>query len=85
MAKYSISFTRSALKDFESLPPAVQKRIGPAIDGLAMNPRPSGVKKLQVEFLYRIRVGDYRVVYAISDEVRIVLITDVGHRSRIYR
>jgi mRNA interferase RelE/StbE len=54
---------------------------------LAENPRPAGVKKLKGnnEDLYRIRSGDYRVVYSIEDEIRVVDIRKIGHRKDIYR
>jgi len=57
------------------------------INGLAENPRPSGVKKLKgiSEDLYRIRSGDYRVIYSISDQIRIVDIRKIGHRKDIYK
>jgi len=56
------------------------------IDGLRVNPRPNGSKKLNKEDpLYRIRVGDYRVVYQIQDKILLVLILKVGHRRDIYR
>lgn len=58
-----------------------------AIDGLKENPRPNGVKKLKStdENLYRIRVGDYRILYTIEDTIQIVDITKVGHRRYIYK
>ncbi|MES1217243.1 MAG: type II toxin-antitoxin system RelE/ParE family toxin, partial [Bacteroidota bacterium] len=57
------------------------------ISSLAQNPRPLGVKKLKgsTEDLYRIRSGDYRVIYSVDDEIRIVDIRKVGHRKDIYK
>jgi mRNA interferase RelE/StbE len=85
MADYSISFVRSARKELESLPIPLVRRILTKIERLAKNPRPSGCKKLQgARDLWRIRLGDYRVIYAILDrEVRIEIIT-VRHRSQAY-
>jgi mRNA interferase RelE/StbE len=69
-----------------ALPQAAQARIASAIDALAGDPRPSGVTKLRgPEGFYRIRVGDYRVVYAIEDDVLLVLVVRVGHRREVYR
>ena len=55
------------------------------IENLAENPRPPGAIKLAGQEAYRIRVGDYRVVYAIADERLVILVVDVGHRREIYR
>ncbi|MFN6964731.1 MAG: type II toxin-antitoxin system RelE family toxin [Pyrinomonadaceae bacterium] len=85
MADYSISFARSARKELEVLPSPLIQRIFKKIEGLARNPRPARSKKLQgSRDLYRIRVGDYRVVYSIFDrEVRIEIVT-IRHRSKAY-
>jgi mRNA interferase RelE/StbE len=56
-----------------------------AIDKLPDNPRPSGCRKLKGADVYRIRVGDYRVVYEIHDDVLIVLVVRVAHRSEVYK
>ena len=69
-----------------SLPRAAQVRIAPKIEALADEPRPPGVKKLAgEEELYRIRVGDYRVIYAIEDAELVVLVVMVGDRKDVYR
>jgi mRNA interferase RelE/StbE len=60
-------------------------RISKAIHLLGSEPRPRGVTKLTGAELYRIHVGDYRVVYAIDDTIRVVSVTSVGHRRDIYR
>lgn len=57
----------------------------PRIDQLARNPQPRGYRRLEGSDLYRIRVGDYRVVYGINDAERFVVVTAVRHRSRAYR
>ena len=78
---YRIEIRPAALKDLAALDRPVQRRIAAAIDALAATPRPSGVKKLEgAEDLYRIRVGDYRVIYAIDDRVLVVLVVRVRHR-----
>ena len=84
---YTVSLRRSALKELQSLPKTAVRKVGGAIDKLAENPRPDGVKKLKSseEDLYRIRVGDYRIVYGIEDEIKIVDIRKIGHRKDIYR
>jgi len=83
---YQVQFSRSAEKEIAALPGAVVKRLAKAIDGLENNPRPQGCKKLKgsAENLWRIRVGDYRVVYSIEDVLLIVDIRKVGHRKDIY-
>jgi mRNA interferase RelE/StbE len=85
MAEYSISFVRSARKELESLPDPLLRRVLAKIETLAKNPRPGGCKKLKgAQDLWRIRIGEYRVVYSILDrEVRIEIIT-VRHRSKAY-
>jgi mRNA interferase RelE/StbE len=63
-----------------------QARLGRRIESLADNPRPQGVKKLAGEDdFYRVRVGDYRIVYQIRDKSLLVLIVRLGHRSEVYR
>jgi len=63
----------------------IQSRLKPKIESLAFNPRPPDTIKLQgFDDTYRIRVGDYRVLYEIHDNVLLVLIVDVGHRKRVY-
>lgn len=83
---YSITFARAAERQFRNLTANVQARLQPRIDALADDPRPRGVERLAgSESLYRIRVGDYRVIYAIDEEKLIVLVVRLGHRRDIYR
>jgi len=83
---YKIEFTPSALRQFEKLENPIQKRLSKKIDFLSKNPRPSGVEKLSAEDdLYRIRAGDYRVIYQIQDKVLLVLVVKVGHRREVYQ
>ena len=83
---YRTEFTSSATRDFSKLTEDIRQRLMPKIDALAHDPRPMGVQKLQGrENRYRIRVGDYRIVYEIQDEILVVLIVRVGHRREVYR
>ena len=82
---YKVSILRSAQKSLASVSPASQDRIIAAIRRLASSPRPPGVKKLAGREAWRIRVGDYRVIYEISDADLTILVVDVGHRKDIYR
>jgi len=86
MPEYTITFAQSARKDLERLSASIVNRVFPKIEVPAQNPRPSGCRKLQgVENLWRIRVGDYRVVYQVFDEELVVDIVAVRHRSKAYR
>jgi mRNA interferase RelE/StbE len=86
MPEYTITFAQSARKDLERLSASIVNRVFPKIEALAQNPRPAGCRKLQgVENLWRIRAGDYRVVYQVFDEELVVDIVAVRHRSKAYR
>lgn len=83
---YRVEFAPKAARQFRALDKGLQTRLVRRIDGLAANPRPQGVKKLAGEDdLYRLRVGDYRILYQIQEQRLIVLVVGVGHRSEIYR
>ncbi len=83
---YRVEFAPRAEGEFRKLPRPAQVRLKARIDSLAGNPRPQGVQLLSGdERLYRIRVGDYRIIYAIEDEVLLVLIVKLGHRRDVYR
>ncbi len=82
----AIQFTPAAARQLERLDAPIRRRIGTAIDGLVENERPQGAKKLQgSEDLWRVRIGDYRVIYQIHDRRLLVVIVTLGHRSDIYR
>ncbi len=84
--KYKIAFAPAALRQLRKLPEQDRKRIVREIGLLETNPRPSGAKKLRgADTLWRIRVGDYRVVYEIEDARLTVLVLRVAHRKDIYR
>ena len=83
---YRVLLERAAEKDLSRLSPAMHNRVILAIQALATNPRPPGCRKLVGSRKdWRIRVGDYRVVYEIADEIRIVRINRVRHRREVYR
>jgi len=83
---YRIEATATARRQVRRLPRETQDRVRLRVRALAIDPRPPGVTKLTGhERLYRIRVGDYRVIYEIRDEVLLVLVVEVGHRRDVYR
>ena len=85
MVKYSLEIKHSAQRELDALDDAVFKRIDRKILALADNPRPAGCKKLRgYRDQWRIRVGDWRVVYLIDDTARLVTITRVAHRREVY-
>ena len=85
MASYRIRFKQSVAKDLRSMPKKDVQRILRRIEGLADEPRPVGVEKLSGDEKYRIRQGNYRILYAIDDDVITVTIVKVGHRRDVYR
>jgi mRNA interferase RelE/StbE len=86
VAEYRVVFARSARRELERLEMSVARRIIARIDALATDPRPPGCVKLQgAADLWRIRIGDYRVVYSVDDDARVVDIRVVRHRSDAYR
>ncbi|MGH7999178.1 MAG: type II toxin-antitoxin system RelE family toxin [Brasilonema sp.] len=86
MNEYQVVFSRSSQKELEALPTEVISRIFPKIESLAVEPRPDGCKKLKGQsHCWRIRVGDYRVIYSVDDNTRIVEIIMVCRRSQAYK
>ena len=82
---YSIEFSKRAQRNFETLPKAVQLQIQPIIFSLAQNPRPAGIKNIkELDKCYRLRHGDYRIVYTVRDKVLVVLILAVTDRKETY-
>ena len=85
MNKYSLEIKQSAQKELDALDDSVFKRIDRKILALASDPRPPGCKKLRVySDHWRVRVGDWRVVYVINDGAKLVTITRVAHRREVY-
>jgi mRNA interferase RelE/StbE len=85
VADFSIEFTPAAARAFKKLNRDTQSRLAKTIDKLSSNPLPNGVKKLSgEENLYRIRVGDYRIVYQMKSKELIILVVRLGHRREVY-
>jgi mRNA interferase RelE/StbE len=85
---YDVRFRRSAEKDLQRLDEVVRGRVLEAVEGLERNPRPFGFRKLQSsrrEDAFRIRVGDYRVIYTVDDRGKVVTVERVRHRGEVYR
>jgi mRNA interferase RelE/StbE len=83
---YSVRLTPRASRDFSALDRTVQQRLRWQVDRIADNPFPSGSKKLHAdEPYYRIRVGDYRVIYQVEARQLGIIVVRIGHRSEIYR
>ena len=86
MADYAMTFARSARRELETLDASVVRRVIPKVEGLAQDPKPSGSRKLQgAQNLWRIRIGDYRVIYSVDDRQRVVDIVRIRHRREVYR
>ncbi|HTY21743.1 MAG TPA: type II toxin-antitoxin system RelE/ParE family toxin [Desulfomonilaceae bacterium] len=83
---YRILIFPKAQRQIRRLPGGARSKVLAAIDSLAENPRPAGVKKLTAtENHFRIRVGDYRIIYAIEDDFLVIFVIAAGHRKDIYR
>jgi mRNA interferase RelE/StbE len=82
---YRVVFQKRALKELRALPARIVRRIEASVEELTMDPRPAGCVKLTGMALWRIRVGDYRVIYEIRDDVLLVLVIEIGHRREVYR
>ncbi len=85
MASYRLFIKPSAVKDIEALPKKDLGRVVGKIQSLANNPRPSGCEKLSGHELYRLRQGNYRILYTVHDADLIVVVIQVGHRREVYR
>lgn len=85
MAKYKILIKESAVKELENIPEKDLKKIIKRIQSLSNNPSPPGSQKLSAQERYRIRQGDYRIIYSIQDDEFTVHIYKIGHRREVYR
>ena len=86
MSQYAITFARSARKELEALSRPIVARVLNRIEALGRDPRPAGCRKLVGQGnLWRIRVGDYRVIYEIDDSRQTVDVSAIRHRSDVYR
>jgi len=82
---YAIRIKRRAQRAWERLPETDFQAIRQALDELTQNVRPRGAEKLTVADLWRIRRGDYRIVYSIYDSEKLIIVRRIGHRREIYR
>lgn len=85
MANYKILIKASAAKELEELPKKDNARIIDRIKSLADNPRPAGAEKLTGINRYRVRQGDYRILYEVYDNEIVVMVVKIGHRREVYR
>ena len=85
MANYDLLIKRPAAKELEAVPLKDRRRIVNRIQALANEPRAPGAEKLSGDEKYRVRQGDYRVLYEIDDASRSVTVVKIGHRSDVYR
>ena len=83
---YAVFLKPAALRELRKLPEDIRRRVAARIDALAGDPRPAGVERIQGEAdLYRVRVGDYRIVYQLASKALVVLVVRIGHRRDVYR
>jgi len=82
---YKVMVERPAKRNLSKIPQPHQDRIINAIRNLRDNPRPSGVRKLTGRSAWRIRIGNYRIIYEIDDDQSTVLVVTLGHRGEVYR
>jgi len=85
MASYKLVFKKSVAKDLRTIPNPDLKRILARMRTLAEDPRPPGTEKLSGEDKYRLRQGNYRILYTVNDADICVVIVKVGHRREVYR
>ena len=85
MANYNVRITKSAANELENLPKPDRLRIIERIRSLSENPRPHGCEKLSGEDKYRIRQGDYRILYTIDDQIITVKVVKIGNRRDVYK
>ena len=85
MANYKIYFRKSAAKELRKLPNPTLKKVIKRVEALAIDPRPVGCEKLTGQEFYRIRQGNYRIVYSIQDDELTVWVVKISHRKDIYK
>lgn len=84
--KYKLIYQKKYIKDLKHIPSRIQDAIESAVKDLSDNPRPHGYLKLKgYDELYRIRVGDYRIIYSIIDSKLVILVIEVGDRKDVYK
>ena len=84
MESYRIVIKKSATKEIQGLQPSDRKRLIERIRALASDPRPPGCKKLSGQDKYRIRQGNFRILYQIIDDQLVIVVVKVGHRRDVY-
>jgi mRNA interferase RelE/StbE len=85
MGRYRVEIKKSAAKEIERLPSKDRRAILEKIESLSENPRPYDCKKLSAQEKYRVRCGDYRILYSIEDDILTIIVVKVGHRKDVYR
>ncbi|HUE95622.1 MAG TPA: type II toxin-antitoxin system RelE/ParE family toxin [Longimicrobiaceae bacterium] len=85
MASYRVRVKRSAVKELEALSLKDRRRVARRVQRLADQPRPPGCEKLSGQEKYRLRQGDYRILYAVDDPESTVTVVKIGHRRDVYR
>ena len=86
MARYRVSIKPSAVREIEAIPQKRRRqRVVKRIEALADDPRPPGCEKLTGQDRYRVRQDPYRIVYSVEDDILVVYVVKVGHRSDVYR
>ena len=86
MVRYSIEISRPAEKQLRKLPRKDQRRVAEVMLGLAENPIPKGARKLSgYDDVFRVRVGQYRILYSVSGKKLVIIILKIGHRKDVYR
>ena len=85
MSTYDIEFRPAALRELRKIDRSTQPRIRGAIALLAQDPRPPASRQLRGRDGYRLRVGDYRIIYTIDDGVLLIVIVTIGHRREVYQ
>jgi mRNA interferase RelE/StbE len=85
MPKYNVEISKTAAKALSKLPTKIAEKIENALLKLEENSRPTGSKQLSgFKDLYRLRIGDYRAIYSVKEEIVTIIVLDVGHRKEIY-
>ncbi len=85
MASYRVFLKRSAVRELEALPDGDRRRVVRRIQGLSDDPRPAGCEKLSGQEKFRLRQGDYRILYSVDDAESEVTVVKIGHRRDVYR
>jgi mRNA interferase RelE/StbE len=85
VAGYNVRIKRSAVREFEAVPLEDRRRLAARIEALHADPRPPGCEKLSGEEKYRLRQGDYRILYEVFDRQLLIIVVRIGHRRDVYR